>query len=598
MNKVTNNYFSVFRGFALSLAISSLALVGLNAVSAQAYAANGSNENKIAKRINGGGMPLSQLKYDLTIASFDGTEIAITIYQPELKQGQPAPLLMFSHGWGGSRSTDLSETDSLTETSRKAWDSGYFVITFDQRGFGDSGGQANSQDPDIEGRDIQTLLDWAEYNLTPHLAYFKGDPLVGGIGLSYGGGFQLVGSSVDPRFDALVPAMTWHDLPYSLSPESVPKTLWLSVLSALARESQAPFLTQAYAESLTGAASEETSKRLGRNGLGAYCKPRTDGLGIPKVDALFIQGVNDTLFNINEATWNYECLRSAGNDAYLFVTTGGHILPAFQDGSDGGTLDFGGFFNDIQCGDTSYTLADLSYTFLNGKLRKLKRTIPIPRVCLTQDRSQGVISDEVPKGGTVLHFASGNLLVGAPSVDVVLNLFRKLDNTAQADALSRLSADTASLLTQALIGLITIDQDRVTALLTELVETQTPALLAELGTAPRFVPLHTASIDQILAGIPLADLIIEGENTLDPRVFVGLGIKRLGQSSPALLHDQILPMRGTGARQTELIGVSTQLRSGDQVGLMLYGFHPQYALGFSRITSAVNLTGKVQLPLQ
>jgi hypothetical protein len=93
-------------------------------------------------------------------------------------------------------------------------------------------------------------------------------------------------------------------------------------------------------------------------------------------------------------------------------------------------------------------------------------------------------------------------------------------------------------------------------------------------------------------------LDIEGEATLDPRVFVGLGIMRLGQLSPKLLHDQILPMRGTGTRQTELIGISTQLNSGDQVGLMLYGFHPQYTLSFSRIPSAIKLTGTVQLPLQ
>jgi hypothetical protein len=416
--------------------------------------------------------------------------------------------------------------------------------------------------------------------------------------LSYGGGFQLVGSSVDQRFDALVPAMTWHDLPYSLGPERVPKTLWLSVLSGLARENQAPWLTQAYAESLTGTTSEESTQRLARNGLGAYCQPRADGLGAPDVDALFIQGVNDTLFNSNEATWNYECLRNAGNDAYLLVTKGGHILPAFQDGSDGGTTNFGGFFNDVQCGNTRYSIADLSYTFLDGKLRKLQRTIPIPRVCLTQGSSQGLVSDEMPKGGMEVHFDSGNLLVGPPSVEVVLNLLRKLDPAALSDVLSRLSADTASLLTTALSGLVTVEPERVTALLTELVETQPPALLAELGTAPRFVPLYLVGSDQTLAGLPLADVTIEGEAALDPRVFVGLGVKRLGRLSPELLHDQILPMRGTGARQTELIGTSTQLRYGDEVGLMLYGFHPQYTLGFSRIPSAVNLKGTVQLPLQ
>lgn len=589
---------SFARGAFLSVAIASAVLVGFTSSQAAHAQASNKSEVKIAGAVNGGGGALSQRKYDLTVTSFDGTEIAITVYQPSLKQEQPAPLLMYSHGWGGSRSTDLSETDSFTKTARKAWESGYFVLSFDQRGFGESGGQANVQDPDIEGRDIQALLDWAEDNLAPHLAYLKGDPLVGGIGLSYGGGFQLVGSSVDPRFDALVPAMTWHHLPYSLAPERVPKTLWLSVLSSLARESQAPWITQAYAESLTGTASEESVQRLARNGLGAYCKPRTDGLGVPKVDALFVQGVNDTLFNSNEAAWNYDCLRNAGNDAYLFVTTGGHILPAVQDGSDGGTLNSGGFFNDIQCGNSRYSIADLSYTFLDGKLRKLQRTIPIPRVCFTQDRNQGVVSDEVPKGGMELHFNSGNLLVGPPSVDLVLNLLRKLDPATLSEVLSRLSADTANLLTQALLGLAAINQEWVTALLTELVETQPPALLAELGTAPRFVPLYRAGSDQILAGLPLTNLTIQGEAALDPRVFVGLGVKRLGQLSPGLLHDQILLMRGTGARQTELIGISTQLRTGDEVGLMLYGFHPQYALGYSRAPSAVNLKGTVQLPLQ
>jgi len=162
----------------------------------------------IAGAISGGGPTLSALRYDLTITSFDGTPLAVTVFQPALSKGQAAPLLMYSHGWGGSRSTDLSESDSLTATARKAWENGYFVMTFDQRGFGESGGRANVQDPQIEGRDIKTLLDWAEGALTPHLAYLRGDPLVGGIGLSYGGGFQLIGAGVDPRFDALVPMIT------------------------------------------------------------------------------------------------------------------------------------------------------------------------------------------------------------------------------------------------------------------------------------------------------------------------------------------------------------------------------------------------------
>lgn len=585
---------SVARGTALSLAIASASIAGLTTLPAEAA---GSSNKVIAGAISGGGAELAQQKYDVTLTSFDGTEIAMTIYQPQLEKGQPAPLLMYSHGWSGSRSTDLSETDSLTEAARKAWESGYFVLTFDQRGFGESGGQANVQDPQIEGRDIQAMLDWAEANLAPHLAYLRGDPLVGGLGVSYGGGFQLVGSSVDARFDALVPVITWHDLSYSLTPDGVPKSAWLSFLSGVAAMDQAPWVTQSYVESLSGSASEASSTRLAGHGLGAYCQPRADGAGVPQVDALFIQGVNDTLFNANEATWNYNCLRQAGNDAYLLITKGGHVLPALQDGSDGGLLNLGGLYNDVQCGDTRYRIADLSYSFLDAKLRKLQRDVAIPRVCLTQPDGQSIVAEEMPVGGMAVSVESGNLLVGPPSIDVVLNLLRKLDPESLADVLSLLSADTASLLTAALTGLVSVEPERVTAIITELVETQPPALLADLGTAPRFVPLYRASSDQTLAGLPLADLTIDGEATLDPRVFVGLGVKRRGQFSPELLHDQVLPLRGTGPRQTELVGVSTQLRYGDEVGLMLYGFHPQYTLGFSRVPSAVNLTGTVQLPL-
>src|SRR5690606_22765458 len=223
----------------------------------------------------------------------------------------------------------------------------------DQRGFGESGGEANVQDPELEGRDIQTILDWAEGALTPHLAYSKGDPQVGALGLSYGGGFQLIGAGMDPRFDALVPIITWNNLPYSLAPEGVPKTLWLSILanSGLATGTMPQWLYQSYLESLTGSVSEATITRLASHGLNDFCAgTRPDGRGTPNVDAFLIQGVNDTLFNTNEAAWNYNCLRQAGNDVYLTVTTGGHTIPGLQAGTVGSVQP------QVQCGGTRYEL--------------------------------------------------------------------------------------------------------------------------------------------------------------------------------------------------------------------------------------------------
>jgi ABC-2 type transport system ATP-binding protein len=572
----------------LTVAVTIALLIGLIIQTDDAIAAS----SPVAGAISGGGPALTQLRYDLTIMSFDGTPIAVTLFQPNLAEGQAAPLLMYSHGWGGSRSTDLNESDSLTATARRAWESGYFVMTFDQRGFGESGGQANVQDPAIEGRDIQTLLNWAEGTLTPHLAYLRGDALVGGIGLSYGGGFQLVGAGVDPRFDALVPMITWHDLSYSLTPGGVPKTLWLTLLSGLALQDQAPWVTQAYAQSLSGNVDEQARQRLAGHGFGAFCGPHTHGGVTPRVDAFFIQGINDTLFNTNEAAWNYQCLREAGNDAYLLVSSGGHVLPGVQ----AGTL--GSVDADVQCEGQRYRITDLAYNFLDGKLRKLLRRIDMPRVCLTQGENQGIVRSEVPRGGLVLTTESGDMLVGPPSIDLVLNLLRKLQPATVSDVLSRLSASTVKTLLGALSGLDKGDPDQVSAILTELVAALPPQLIAELGSAPRFVPLYRANGEQTLAGLPLAELTLEGEAAADPRVFVGLGVKRMANGRTELLHDQILPLRGVGTHRTELIGVSTQLRHGDEVGLMLYGFHPQYTLSFSKVPSAVNLRGTVQLPLQ
>jgi len=366
----------------------------------------------------------------------------------------------------------------------------------------------------------------------------------------------------------------------------VPKTLWLTFLSAIAINDQAPWVTQAYAQSLGGNVDESTRQRLAGHGLGAFC-----GMNTPRVDAFIIQGINDTLFNGNEAVWNYNCLREAGNDAYLLMSDGGHVLPGLQIGQIGSVA------AQVRCGAQDYQVADLAYGFLDGKLRKLQQRIEMPRVCFTQGNEHGVIGDEVMRGGQRFATQSGSLLVGPPSIDLVLNLLRKLDPATLSDVLSRVSADAVRVLLGALSGIGSGSPDQVSKILTELVTTLPPHLIAELGTAPRFVPLYQASGEQTLAGIPLADFKVEGLGKLDPRVFVGIGVKRMGSGRTELLNDQVLPLRGVGSRQTELIGVSTRLNHGDQVGLMLYGFHPQYTLSFSRVPSTVQLSGTVELPL-
>ncbi|MEK8109121.1 CocE/NonD family hydrolase [Micromonospora sp. M12] len=73
--------------------------------------------------------------------------------------------------------------------------------------------------PDYEVRDAQRLLDWlaARPEVRTDAA---GDPKVGVVGGSYGGGLALLLAAQDRRVDAIVPMITWNDLSRAFLPES------------------------------------------------------------------------------------------------------------------------------------------------------------------------------------------------------------------------------------------------------------------------------------------------------------------------------------------------------------------------------------------
>ena len=83
----------------------------------------------------------------MTIPSFDGTGIEIIVCKPAgASVSDPAPVVLHSHGWGGSRWADCG--------SAQGWlDAGWGAVSISQRGFGNSGGEAHVHDPDFEGRD-------------------------------------------------------------------------------------------------------------------------------------------------------------------------------------------------------------------------------------------------------------------------------------------------------------------------------------------------------------------------------------------------------------------------------------------------------------
>ena len=76
-------------------------------------------------------------------------QICYTLFKPAgATRKRPVPMIFHSHGWGGSRTTDRA--------AFSRWlDHGYAVLSFDQRGFGESGGHAQVMNPAYEGRDVR-----------------------------------------------------------------------------------------------------------------------------------------------------------------------------------------------------------------------------------------------------------------------------------------------------------------------------------------------------------------------------------------------------------------------------------------------------------
>src|SRR3954451_18078561 len=165
-----------------------------------------------------------------TITSFDGTQIVLSFFRSP--QGGKGPTILEGHGWGGSHETnqDAASDEGTGNVGvgalRKA---GFNVLTWDARGFGNSGGTVEVDAPDVEGRDVSALIDWLAQQPEAQLDK-AGDPRVAMTGVSYAGGVQLNTAWRDKRIDAIAPIIAWHSLLTSLYKEEAVKGGWSSVL--------------------------------------------------------------------------------------------------------------------------------------------------------------------------------------------------------------------------------------------------------------------------------------------------------------------------------------------------------------------------------
>lgn len=502
---------------------------------------------------------LERRDIDGTIVSDDGTVIHFTAFLPDLEPNEAAPLVLHSHGYGGSRLTSLSPDggddefigDAPAEAAFLARENGAIVVSYDQRGFGDSGGQVELMNPEKEGRDFINLLDRIDREYDDFILRSASDrsPRVGTLGLSYGGGYQWIAGSIDDRVDAMVPLTTWQDLRYSLQPNDVPKTTWLFLLQAIgipgSEGDQSEDIYRNFVRTLIPGVDveEEFAETLSRHSLRAYCEGfNQDAGGIPQADTLIIQGVEDTLFNMNESLDAFECLREADRESHLLVQRLGHIVPVAEK-TPGPT----GFATErfLQCGDQRFETSQLIHDFVDTRLRGNSEALQLPETCMTIEGRDGITGDSIVRGG---------------------DLFTPEDQLLQPveDSLALLDAPQLD------------DADNLPA---DYLERVSPSLSIELFTADR---------ELNLAGIPQVSLDIETISPLDPTLFLGLKVDSADGEGSTLIHNQVTPIVGTGPISEELPGVTFPLNAGDEVSLVVYTYHPLFIYNDEMAQSTLN----------
>jgi ABC-2 type transport system ATP-binding protein len=268
--------------------------------------------------------PVPGVPSDWVVTSFDGTPIRAHWFPVDLPGGQPAPTVLMGPGWGSAGDTDTSPSSGQgllgamsIATLRGA---GFNVLTWDPRGFGRSGGLAEVDSPLYEARDVSALIDWAA-TLPGVELDAPGDPRLGMVGGSYGGGIQFVTAATDCRVDAIVPTIAWHSLVTSLGKSGLYKAGWAGLLYAAATSAHLdPEIGDARAVAdVTGAVPAAARDWFAARGPGAL-------IARVRVPTLIVQGTVDTLFTLQEGATNEQILERDHVPTAMVWFCGGHGL--------------------------------------------------------------------------------------------------------------------------------------------------------------------------------------------------------------------------------------------------------------------------------
>ncbi|BBY80280.1 hypothetical protein MPUL_14380 [Mycolicibacterium pulveris] len=273
---------------------------------------------------------------DVYVISADGTPIYVHFFpaQGDVK-GTAAPTILYGSGLGLP-----GETNPLAMTSPflpnevvgvgTLLRSGYNVVTWDPRGEWSSGGRLEIDHPQFEGQDMVAIISWISQQ-PEALLDAPGDPRIGMVGASYGGGIQLVTAAIDDRVDAIVPTIAWHNLNTALYKSAATKSSWGVILSAALVFTGARVNPQIYSAVAVGLITGQL-----RKADQDFLDARSPSQLLENITAptLLIQGTVDTLFTLQEAHDNAIVLIANGVPTKVVWYCGGHggCITSINDG--------------------------------------------------------------------------------------------------------------------------------------------------------------------------------------------------------------------------------------------------------------------------
>lgn len=300
---------------------------------------------------------VTPMTYTVMTGPNDDLEVTLDtdLYVPSnATAATPAPAILTTHGFGNDKGVPEQRANAAFLASH-----GYVVMSYTSQGFGASSSCIALDGLDYDVKNASSLIDvLTEMDIVAKEA--PGDPQIGMLGGSYGGGLLALVGGTDDRVDALAIGRTWHSLQFSLDPnnwiadpataynldnyeQGVFKREWTSLFFALGVAAPAqgtggcdPVTQQlefpgavpcpGYIPGIceinamleaTGDSTETGRAIIARSSF----QQVIDDLTTP---TMFLQGLPDTLFTPTEATAGFTALQERGVDTAMIWHSGGH----------------------------------------------------------------------------------------------------------------------------------------------------------------------------------------------------------------------------------------------------------------------------------